>query len=252
VGAFVIAVNTFREGVRAKVLYNLVFFAVLMICFSYFVGQLTLGENLKVMIDMGLFSISIFGILISIFVGIGIIYKEIEKRTIYTILSKPIKRSQFIVGKYFGLCSILFVQLVLMWVLFSLVLYLYSGGWQTHLLIAGYTIFLELMVITAVAIFFSSFSSPFLSALFTMSFYLIGHTTTELLQFGTKTGNFAIISVLTVVNKFNLDHFNLMTEVVHGLPITAARIIHTTAYGISMVVLILIVSALIFDRRDFK
>ncbi len=249
----VIAHNTFREGIRAKVLYNLVFFAVLLILFSYFLGQLSIGANVKVMMDVGLFSISFMGVLIAIFVGIGLVYKELEKRTIFTIVSKPIHRSQFIVGKYLGLCLTLFVQLLVMWLFFMLLLYVYSGKFHWQLTPAGLFIYLELMVITAFAILFSSFSTPFLSALFTLSFYLVGHTTTELFEVGKKTENVIVINLLDTLHRFlNLDHFNLMTEVVHGLPVTASRMANGIAYGLSAVILILILSCLIFQKRDFK
>lgn len=248
-----IARNTFKEGIRARVLYNLLFFAVLLVIFSYFLGQLSLGAEVKIMTDMGLSSVSVFGVLIAVFVGIGLIYKEIDKRTIYTILSKPIERWQFIVGKYLGLCSILLVQLTAMWIFLTLLLLYFSGQWHFELIPAVLFVYLELMVITAVAIFFSSFTSPFLSALFTISFYIIGHCTTELAQFAAKTKNPVLVSSSDLFNRLlNLDYFNITTEVTYGLPLQIGWITNTVGYATLTVVLLLLVGHLIFAKRDFK
>lgn len=248
-----LTLNTFKEGIRAKVLYNLVFFALLIITFSYFLGQLSLGENQKIMMDFGLSSMSLFGVLVAIFVGIGIIYKEIERRTIYTILSKPIERWQFIVGKYCGLSLILFVQLICTWTFFSLLMWVYSHAYPFALLPAVFFIFIELLVITAVAIFFSSFSSPFLSALFTISIFIIGHSTDDLLLFANKTGSVVLINMAGLFNSvLDFSNFNLTTEVVHGMPVSWSWMFNVLAYGLSLVVLLLLMSSLIFRTRDFK
>jgi ABC-type transport system involved in multi-copper enzyme maturation permease subunit len=248
-----IARNTFKEGIRARILYNLVFFAITMISFSYFLGQLSIGENYKVMVDFGLSAISLFGVLIAIFVGISLIYKEIDKRTIYTILSKPIRRWEFIVGKYFGLCGILLVQLVTTWVFFVILIYFYNRTFHSAWLLAMLFIYLELMVITAIATFFSSFSSPFLSALFTISFFVIGHTTDDLVGFANKTKNIGLINLAKAFNGFlNLKNFNITTEVVHGMPLTLNWVFYTICYAVAFVVLLLIISSLIFKQRDFK
>ena len=98
-----VAWNTFREAIRDKILYNLVFFSLLIMGVSTYLGDIALGKSVKVIQDVGLASMSVFGLLIAIFVGIGLVYKEIQRRTIYTLLAKPISRGQFLVGKYFGL-----------------------------------------------------------------------------------------------------------------------------------------------------
>ena len=249
---FVIAKNTFREGIRARVLYTMVFFALILVLFSYFLGQLTLGENRKVMMDIGLSSISFFGILIAVFVGIGLVYKELEKRTIYTILSKPIHRYQFLLGKYFGLCGILLVQLLGMWAFFAIFLYLLSGSLHLYVYSAMICIYTELIVVTAVALLFSSFSTPFLSALFTVSFWLIGHSVSEFVLFARKIGVLPLIWVADLLRLIDLDHFNLINEVVHGVPFSSSRIINTVGFGIGLVILIVLASCALFRKRDFK
>src|SRR5437870_5256105 len=109
-----IALNVFRESVRDKVLYNLVFFAVMLIAVSYLLGQLTAGQDIKIIKDLGLAAMSVFGLFIAVFIGIGLVSKEVERRSIYSLLAKPISRQQFIVGKYAGLVLTLAVNLTVM------------------------------------------------------------------------------------------------------------------------------------------
>ena len=158
-----IAVNTFREAVRDKILYSLLIFALLMIVSSVFLSTLSVGDQIKIIQDMGLSMISIFGTLIAIFVGIGLVYKEIEKRTIYSIIAKPIARHQFLMGKYCGLILTLLVEITVMSSGFLLLLYFYPGSYDASILKAIYLIFIELMIVTAIALLFSSFSTPILA-----------------------------------------------------------------------------------------
>src|SRR3989304_5741098 len=125
-----VALNTYRETVRDKVLYNLVLFALLMIGSSYVLGAISVYQEIKVIKDLGLASISIFGMVIAIFIGIGLVSKEIDKRTLYGILPKPISRSQFLLGKYFGLCLTLLVNLMVMTVGLYLLLFLMKHAFE--------------------------------------------------------------------------------------------------------------------------
>lgn len=171
-----IARNTYRETVRDKILYNLILFALILIFSSIMLGQLTLGNEDKVMLDLGLSSISVFGMLIAIFIGIGLVYKELEKRTAYALLAKPVRRYELILGKYLGLLFTILVNLAIMTVGLELAM-LYIGriglGGHLRVLPAVFVIFLSLALTTALALFFSTFSSPALSALFT--FFLLDH-----------------------------------------------------------------------------
>ena len=162
-----IAVSVFKESVRDKVLYNLVFFAVLLIAVSYLLSQLTAGQDMKVIKDLGLAAMSLFGLFIAVFIGIGLVSKEIERKTLYTVLARPVRRWEFIVGKFFGLAGTLVVNTVLMAVgVFAALLYVSHQvtGADVPVLAALYLIVLQLVVMTALALFFSSFSSPVLSA----------------------------------------------------------------------------------------
>src|SRR5947207_7607660 len=161
-----VAVNVFKESVRDKVLYSIVAFAVLLISTSYLIGQLTAGQDIKIIKDLGLAAISIFGLLIAIFMGIGLVWKEVEKRSIYALLSKPVRREQFVLGKYCGLVLTLFVNVAVMTVAYYAVLaYIQYTSTPVDLglaeavptdpwmLEAIVLIFVELMLVTAIALF---------------------------------------------------------------------------------------------------
>ena len=157
----VIAKNTFREAIRDKVLYNLVLFVIIITASAVLLGDLTDGQEGRTIVNFGLNAMLLFGVFIAIFVGVGLVSKEIEKRTVYAIFSKPVSRTEFIIGKYFGLCSTLLVNIVIMGLGVSLAL-LYVGRGNLAVTIWGgiALIFLELTILTAVAILFSTFSSP--------------------------------------------------------------------------------------------
>jgi ABC-type transport system involved in multi-copper enzyme maturation permease subunit len=178
-----IALNAFREAVRDRVLYNLVLFVLLLTAAAIFIGELSGGQERKVIVDLGLSAMLLFGVFIAIFVGVGLVYKEIERRTIYAIFSKPVGRGEFLVGKYLGLCLTLLVNVVVMALGVSLALLYVSKGWDpliTTIWPAVLLIYLELMILTSVALLFSSFSSPSLSALLTFFVFIIGHFSSDL------------------------------------------------------------------------
>src|SRR5712692_9823511 len=163
-----IARNAFREAVRDRVLYNLVVFALLLIAAAIFLGEISAGQEAKIIVDLGLSAILLFGVFIAIFVGVGLVYKEIERRTLYSILSKPIGRGEFLLGKYLGLCLTLLVNVLIMGVAVSLALIYVRRGWDPlvfKIWPAILLIYVELMIVTGVALLFSTFSSPALSAL---------------------------------------------------------------------------------------
>ena len=186
-----IATNTFREAVRDRVLYNLIVFALLMSGAAILVGQISIDIERLVVINLGLTAVSLFGIVIAIFIGIGLVSKEIEKRTLYTVLSRPVRRWEFIVGKFFGLAGTLVVNTFFMaigvfWSRCSMfrTISRRQDGW---VLVALYFIVLQFLMITALALFFSSFSSPLLSAVFAFSLFVIGSFAEDLRGFAGMT-----------------------------------------------------------------
>jgi Cu-processing system permease protein len=173
----VVAVNTFREAVRDRVLYNLIFFALLMIGAAILVGEISIGVDEMVIINLGLSAISIFGIIMAIFIGVGLVYKEMEKRTLYSLLAKPLRRWEFLFGKFAGLLLTLAVNTSLMTLGLAGVLYYVRHRFERSdaaILVAVYFILLELALITALALFFSCFSGPMLSTLYTLGIYIAG------------------------------------------------------------------------------
>ncbi len=248
-----IAFNTFREAIRDRVLYLLLFFALISLLFSRLLALLTVGDRIKIVTDVGLASISLFGALMAILMGTGLVYKEIDKKTIYTLLSKPIHRHQFLLGKYFGLVLTLFVMLFLMTIIFFIIYFLHALEIDWSMLIALFYVFLELCLITAVALFFSCFSTPILSSIFSLAFYLIGH-----LSWGLETlFNKMTPGVGKLTAQFfytflpDLENFNFKTEIVHHLPIPPQVLIYSIIYGIFYTVFILFLAILIFRKRDF-
>ncbi len=252
---FTIARNTFREAVRDRVLYNLVLFVLLLTASAVFLGELTNGQEARTIVNLGLSAMLLFGVFISIFVGVSLVSKEIEKRTVYAIFSKPIGRSEFIIGKYLGLSLTLFVNVLVMGVGVSLAL-LYVGGGNLAVSIWGaiFLIFLELTIITGVAILFSSFSSPSLSALLTFFVFIIGHFSSSLRDFADKLGsNFAKIFFNTLYYLLpNLSFYSFITNAAHGDFPPFATVVSTTIYAVVYIGILLAVTVLIFNRRNFK
>lgn len=249
-----IAINTFKEAIRDRILYNLLVFALIMIVSSIFIADMAIGDYVKVIKDMGLACISIFGVLIAIFVGIGLVYKEIEKKTIYTIVAKPIKRYEFLIGKYCGLMLTIIVNISLMSMGFFVVLYYAQGHVSWMLLKAIFLIILELMLITSFAILFSTFSTPTLSAIFTLSIYVIGHLVKDLHLWGSKT-NKVTIKIITNTLYYilpNLEHFNIKGKVVYQVPVTTEYILWVSLYGLAYTLFIFLIASFIFHYRDFK
>jgi ABC-type transport system involved in multi-copper enzyme maturation permease subunit len=262
-----IARNVFRESVRDKVPYNLVAFAVLLMGASYLIGQLTAGQDLKIIKDLGLAATSVFGLFIAVFIGIGLVSKEVEKRSIYALLAKPIERYQLVLGKYAGLVLTLAVNITVMTAALYLVLgYMawmaspeMAAAWERpaldpHLLKAIVLTFMELSLVTAIAVFFSTFSTPILSATFTFGLFLAGRFSADLRNFqqvvDAPLTAAALRSLYWILP--NLAPFDVRAQVVHGVPVGAGYLALMIAYGCLYSGALVMAAALIFSRRDFK
>ena len=248
-----IAFNTFKEAIRDRILYLLLFFAAVCILFSRVLALLTVGDRAKIITDVGLASLSLFGALMAIMIGTGLVYKEIDKRTIYTLLAKPIQRYQFLLGKYLGLLLTLLVMLVLMALIFCVLILLHRYPIDGTFFMAILFIFVELCLITAVALLFSCFSTPILSTLFSLSFYLIGHISWGLETLINKMPQGGLKTVARVLYFLlpDLENFNFKTEVVHHLPIPPKIFLYSSLYGICYTVFILTLAVMVFRKRDF-
>jgi ABC-type transport system involved in multi-copper enzyme maturation permease subunit len=252
-----IARNAFREAVRDRVLYNLVLFVLLLTGASIFIGELSGGQERKVIVDLGLSAMLLFGVFIAIFVGVGLVYKEIERRTIYAVFSKPVGRGEFLVGKYLGLCLTLLVNVLVMGVGVSLALLYVSRGWDPLIPTiwpAVLLIYMELMLLTAVALLFSSFSSPALSALLTFMVFIIGHFSADLKSFAASLGSTSARYVFTGLYYLlpNLANYSFISPAAHGRAPSAGFVFATALYAIVYIAVILAAATLVFSRRNFK
>jgi ABC-type transport system involved in multi-copper enzyme maturation permease subunit len=254
---FAIALNTFRESVRDRVLYNLVLFALLLIIASLVLGRIAVEQDTKIIIDVGLSAMTGFGMLISTFLGVGLVSKEIEKRTLTNILSKPVGRSTFLLGKYAGLVLTLLLNAVVMTTAINAALAAATGGVsiaQLKFWPAAYLIFLELAIITAVALLFSCFSSPALSALFTLLIFLIGRWAPDLKLIAETSESLPVRSLCLILYYLtpNLANFNLINEAAHGDRISGAIVAGNSIYAAGYIMALVAASVLIFERRNFE
>lgn len=261
-----IALNTYREAVRQKILYALVLFTVVLILFSLVLGQLTLGADTKVIKDMGLASLMVIGSLMSIFMGVGLVFKEVERRTIYTILSKPVRRAEFILGKFFGMAITIALEIAVMTLLLFLLLLFYKEPLDFALLKAVLLIYTELCILIAVALVFSSYSSSFMSILFCLSFLFVGHLTNDLAilmeprithllfeaDVWVKPFGYLLLWAVRFIGLLNLDHFVVNAKVVHGVPVSWSWIMNSLFYGACWLFLLLSLSIWAFRRKDLQ
>lgn len=253
----VVAVNTFREAVRDRVLYNLVFFALVMIGAAILVGQVSIGIERLVIINLGLSAISVIGLVMAVFIGVGLVYKEIEKRTLYSLLAKPLRRWEFIAGKYGGLLLTLAVNTLFMSLGLAAALYYVGHPFvraDLAILVAVYLILLELALVTALALFFSCFSSPVLSTLFTLAIYVTGVFASDIREFGKLTHNVTAEFLTQVVYYLvpNFHNFNVIGAAGHGESVSFTLVWQDTLYAVLYVSVLLIAASAVFSRRNLK
>jgi ABC-type transport system involved in multi-copper enzyme maturation permease subunit len=252
-----IALNTFRESVRDRVLYNLVLFVLILVAASGFVSDLSLDMESQFTAALGLSVMLVFGALIAIFIGVGLVYKEIDKRTIYNLLSKPVHRHEFVVGKYLGVCMTLLVNSIVMVAGTELALIYVNRGLapiELAVLPAAYLIYLELALLVAIATMFSTFTTPMLAALFSFAAYMIGHFSRDLLVMAALSNSTLTGAVLTALYYIlpNLSNFGFITEASHGRMLTTKMAAQATAYGILYLTILLSAAVLMFKKRNFK
>ena len=249
----ILAWNSFLEARHNKILHIAGLFCALLIIFSLFMGEVSLYQNEKVVKDVGMACISLLGIFVAVFMGVSTLTRELEGRTIYSIMAKPMERYQILVGKYLGMVFVLFVVVVMMTIYLYTVTAFMEATVDIHLLPAIGLIFVELAVVAAFAIFFSSFSTPFLSGFFTVGVVIVGRVAKELGEFGARSKNiifkFFAEGVQTV---FDLDSFNLRTRAVHKFPIYYQDFWLPVLYGILIVAILMTISIMTFQKRDFK
>jgi Cu-processing system permease protein len=254
---FFVALNTFRESVRDRVLYNLIFFALLMIGAAVVVGNISVGIQHEVIINLGLTAISLFGLVMAIFIGVGLVQKEIEKRTLYSLLAKPVRRWEFLVGKYLGLLLTLVINTALMSAgVFAALLYVdhkFIRG-DAQILTAAYFILLELALATVIALFFSCFSTPMLSTGFTLGFFIAGTFASDIRGVGELTGSPLVRTLVTAIYYLlpNFGNLNVIAAVAHGDAIPKSLIALNTAYAAVYSAAVLLAASAVFSNRNLK
>lgn len=249
-----IAANTFRETIRNKILYAILAFALFVIGASYFLADLSVGELARIIADVGLACIHIFGVTMAVFIGITLVSHEVERKTVYLILSKPVPRWEFVVGKTLGLsCTLALTTLVMALVLF-LVHAAYGGSPEAGIFIASAGIFLELVMLICLASFFSTFTTPVLSAIFTLSMFVIGHVSQDLIVFGGRSASSAVQWGAKVLffGLPNLENFNWKNEVVYGGARSPRVLALAAGYLLCYGSVVLAAACLLFSRKDFK
>jgi len=255
--AGVVALNTFREAVRDRVLYNLVFFALLMMATAIGVGQISIGIEQTVIVSLGLSAISVIGLLISVFIGVALVSKEMDKRTLYALLAKPVRRWEFLLGKFAGLVLTLAVNTAAMALgLLLVMIYVKHSleGSDASVLVAVYFIWLKLALVVALALLFSCFTTPLLAILFTVGLYIVGLYVLEL-------RNLPVEVMSPVTAKFtswlsyllpNFENFNVMALAAHGRAVPGALIIQNTLYTVIYCAIVLTAAAAVFSRKNLK
>ncbi len=255
--AGVVAWNTFREAVRDRVLYNLVFFALLMMAAAIVVGQISIDIEETVIVSLGLSAISVIGLLISVFLGVALVSKEMDKRTLYALLAKPVRRWEFLLGKFAGLVLTLAVNttamtagllLVMLYVKHSLV------RSDAAVLVAVYFILLKLALVVALALLFSCFTTPLLAILFTAGLYIVGLNLQELRNLPADVMSPAMAAFTSWLSYLlpNFENFDVMAMAAHGRPVPGAFLLHNTLYTVVYCAIVLTAAAAVFSRRNLK
>jgi Cu-processing system permease protein len=254
---WVVAANTFREAVRDRVLYNLVFFALLMMGAAILVGQISIDIEQTVIVSLGLTAISVIGLFIAVFIGVGLVSKEMEKRTLYALLAKPVERWQFLLGKFVGLVMTLTVNTA------AMAVGLYAALWtvkhpmerfDAYILVAVYLILLKLALIVALAMLFSCFTTPFLAILFTVGIYVAGVYAGELRTMKAVDLSPGTMKMFRAVSYAlpNFENFNVMGAVAHGRGVPGALVGQATLYTVVYCTVVLAAAAMVFSRKDLK
>ncbi|HLL24924.1 MAG TPA: ABC transporter permease [Kofleriaceae bacterium] len=254
-----VALNTFREAVRIRVLYGILVLVVGANLMTLVLGHMVSTEQARVTRDVGLAGISLFGSLTAIFLGVFLLYTEVQRRTIHSIVSKPIERWEFVIGKYLGMALVLTVLVAVFAVAMMLMLTWQGIGVSSAIPKAIVLAWFEVLTVAAIAIFFSSFSTPFLSGIFALALWALGRLTPDI-EAATRDASPAIswTAKITLQIVPDLHLFSVSGRVVEGTTVSVhAEFVSwgyvglSAAHGLGWIVGLLAASALLFQRRDF-
>lgn len=248
-----IAVNTFKETIRDRVLAVIVVFALLMIAGGLWLGSISLGEQGRMMKDFGLVAVTAFGLIVAVFVAAGLVHKEVEKRTVYVLFSKPVSRVAFISGKFAGLCATMAVVLVGMALFLFVLVWIVDGEPSGMVLLAVLMIYVQLLAIMAVTIFFSTLGSAILASVLGICVFVAGQFSQNVLAL-TRLGKNPVTEALSWVIYVIIPNFSAVdvkAGVVGEQTLAWGQIGLWTLYLLSYVVVVLALGALVFRRKEF-
>jgi len=256
---YAVARNTFREALRNRAFVGLVVFAIAFILLSMALSEMAVvGQEARVVQSFGFFAISLVGALTAIIMGAMLVYKEVERKTIYTIVSKPIHRYEFIIGKHMGLVGILVVQLVILALVWTVVTRLQGGDVGLEHTKALVLILVEVALVASVAVMFSAFSSPVLTGLFSLGVFMTGRLVPLLEEMlGSTRGLFVENGLARMVGETavnvlpDLSVFNVSQQVLLGVPVHMGYIGEACVYACAYGVIFLAIAIWAFERRDF-
>lgn len=250
---FAIALYTFREAVRNKILYSILFFAIALILLALAIGPASLNQDARIISDVGFFALSFFGNVVAIFLGVTMLFQELERKTIYTVLSKPVARHTYFLGKFAGMAITLAVQIAVMAAALFAVLLIRGDGVSTLQIYAVFLAWIETLIIAGIALFFSSFSTPYVSGFLTFGVFLVGRLVPELEAYLPKIESPAAVmlsrAILTIAPDLQL--FTLSTQINYGIAVPFSYLASATSYGLIYTAIFLLIGVLIFERRDF-
>ncbi|MFW5965865.1 MAG: ABC transporter permease [Persicimonas sp.] len=250
-----IAANTFRESIRNKVLRSLLFFAVLIVVSGLVLTQMSLHEEVRVARDLSLFASSLFAMIMAVYSSITLLHTEIERRTVYTILSKPIHRWEFVIGKFLGVLGLMALIVALLWCISAVVVWMAGAKPTAPMGWAYLTLFFQMVIISAIALLLATFSTPLLSGMITVAVFIVGNLFShleqakEMLEKQGGSGGLLIDVVQFILP--NLQALNLSNEVTHNIDIPLEYLASALWYTGSYSALVLLLAILIFSRRDF-
>ena len=249
-----IAKNVFWEAIRDRILYVIGLFALLMVAGVRLIPELSVGTEDKIFLDFGLATISILGLIVTVFVGTGLVNKEIEKRTVYILVAKPLSRSELIVGKYIGLSSVLAILLIAMTIIYGLILSFSGISYPIgSILVTIIFMFVQLSLLTAVAILFGVFTSSLLATLFTFGIYLMGNLSRDLVKLGDLSDNPGIKKLMMglYVVLPDLNRFDLKNDAVYCILPSISNLLTNLGYALLYTMLVLSITIAMFARREF-
>ena len=249
-----IAINTFREAIRDRILYLFVGFALVMVMSTKLFGMLTVGDEAKIVKDIGLASMQFFSMLIAVMMSMLLVSREVDSRTVFIILAKPVGRWQFLLGKYLGLVAIVAANLLVITAVLTVMVRVYAGEWDPMLLFAASMTLLEMLVLAAFAIFFAVLTRPILGSLMTLAVFVVGHTSADLWLLTRRLPDALTKTVVGVVYYLvpNLERFNFRAQVVHDLPIPLAAVAWAVVYALAFTAVLLILADLRFRHKDLR